>query len=104
MRRLMAVVLIAGCAGSQALSAAGARVRVATGTPPPDCEYVRSVTAERGGNFQSYDENVESAVNELRNEAGAAGATHVTFETPRPDRAGGCRNCVSVSGVAFRCQ
>ena len=114
MKKFICLVVFAGClvgcAGAPVkLSPSGNRVRVAPQNAVESCSFVSVVTAEVGGNFQSYADNAKIATNQLRNEAGSLGATHmVIIGVDRQDSSAGgwgnnCRNCVLATGQAFSC-
>lgn len=104
---ICAFVLSSGCASAR-LTEEGDNVRVISASRADGCVYVSSVSATVGANFHSYDDNVDNAMTELRNKAAARGADAVVVNPPeaRDDSAlgRGCRNCVSISGQAYRCR
>lgn len=106
----MAVIMLA------AVSCSPTRVNVLPGSTnvrivssaPENCEFVSSLTSRMGGNFQSYETNVDNATTELRNKAAMSNATHLVMGPPQQsDRTSlgqsGCNNCVIMTGQAFRC-
>lgn len=100
-----------GCGSRPELMDSGNDVRVTVESRVADCEYVGPVTSRVGANFQSYEDNVEYATNDVRNQAGKRGATHVVLTAPIKDSmaswgslgSGDCNNCVALTGQAYRC-
>jgi hypothetical protein len=109
MRRSLLLVLAALGCGTTGLSARGRQVAVLDVKPGAECAVLGDVAGSADpffGGLKSAQELVESARNDVRNEAAHRGATHVRF-TGGPDRwpsgtFGGGQG-VTVSAVAYRC-
>ena len=113
---LVSVFLLAAtaCATTQSLTRGGEAVQVVTQTPTTmSCTFIAPVTAEWGGNFQTFQTNSVNAYNDVRNQAANYGATHlVIVDADTQDPSGWaaafgaeqCENCVLVQGQAYRCE
>ena len=110
MFRGLILLALTGCATTQALTTSGSRVEVVSQAPADQsCSFVAPVSAEWGANAQSYQTNSVNAYNDVRNQAGALGATHLVVTDAEAQESSvwagdGCRNCVLVQAQAFRCR
>jgi uncharacterized protein YbjQ (UPF0145 family) len=100
-------VLITACAVSSPLTPAGAAIRVVTQTSVGDtCAFIAPITVTKGnGISSSYANNYEQAMNEVRNQAAAAGGNAVVFNDPvmvNPQDPG--LSAVSLTGMAYVCR
>jgi hypothetical protein len=91
------------------LSDRGGRLKVVPDSAIANCEFLQIVTSRIGANASTYHANVPLAVNDNRNKAAAAGATHLVLGKPERDTAGGwgngkCENCVMINSNAYRCR
>ena len=91
------------------LSDRGGRLKVVPASAVANCEFIQIVTSQVGTNFKSYEDNVPLAVNDNRNKAAAAGATHMVLGTPERDYGGTmgggrCENCVLINSNVYRCR
>jgi hypothetical protein len=104
-----------GCAPTE-LTPAGARVEVAS-APRAGCALVAPVRASAGYNGRSAEANTAGAEAALRNDAAARGGDLLVIRSreagaapvdPRsasrgPISSGGCPDCVTLTGDAYRC-
>jgi hypothetical protein len=103
--------LFMGCAPMNAvLTTNGRAVRVVHPDSVKGCQYIGPVVKRVGGNFQSFEKNVDIATTLIRNLAGRKGATHMVMEPPRATNKhtwvgqGKCMNCVEAMATAYRCR
>src|SRR5262249_18667952 len=81
-------------------STAGAMVRVGKAAPNPDCRELGIVYGSGGGGaYTSSQQKMESAQNELRNQAAAKGGNFVVMDIAGSDIGG-----VAISGRAISCR
>lgn len=110
----VSLLMVTACATTQSLTRVGEAVEVVTQTPTNlHCAFVAPVTAEWGGNFQTYQTNSVNAYNDIRNQAANLGATHLVIVNADAQDPSGwaaafgaeqCENCVLVQGQAYRCE
>lgn len=108
---ITATIVHVGCGSSPPLLESGTRVQVTVESRVVDCEYIGPVTSRVGANFGTYEGNVEYATNDVRNQAGRKGATHVVLSPPIKDSmaswgkigSSDCNNCVALTGQSYRC-
>jgi hypothetical protein len=97
---------LAGC-GTYNKLAPGASSVVATVTRPAGkCESLGTLSGKGGGASGSYvsnEELIEYALNDLRNQAVARGASHVVYSTPSMGGTGGTTTSAMVTGEALSC-
>ena len=91
------------------LSDRASRVKVVPASAGANCDFIQIVTSRIGMNARSYDANVALTVNDNRNKAAAAGATHLVLGKPERDTSnwtttGQCSNCVMINSNAYRCR
>ena len=95
---------------SAVLTPSGRAIRVVHPDTVKKCQYIGPIATRLGGNFQSFETNVEIATILARNKAANKGASHMTMQPPRAtDKhafvgAGKCVNCVEVMATAYRCK
>ena len=75
------------------------------------CKFLGLVTDQAGGNFHSFDQNVQLLVAELQKDTYELGGSHVMIGEPIPLHDvpwsftfGRCVNCVRLSGKAYKCR
>jgi hypothetical protein len=98
--------MLSGCVSNEALSPAGARVAVIR-TPMASCESIGYLVGTGGGSvgggWIANQDLIGFAINDLRNQAAALGATHVQMEPPQLGQSGGTTSTATVTGTAYRC-
>ncbi len=74
-----------------------------------NCEYVGPLTSRMGGNFVSFETNVENANNDLINQSVEKGMTHLVMSDPKQSDgttftvSENCNNCVIMSAKGYKC-
>lgn len=109
------LVLLSSCAAKE-LNPAANKVHVSHSKPSGHCEYLGNVTGDQGnfltGGYTS-NRNLElGAINDLKNQAYAMGATHVELLTNRAGQSGSSHNgngsfsqtTAVLVGNAYRCK
>jgi uncharacterized protein YbjQ (UPF0145 family) len=81
---VLALSFVAGCAAT-ALNPGAERVMVTHMPPRNDCKFVATLVGQQGdaiaGKFTSNRDLAEGAINDMKNQAQAAGANYVLIET-----------------------
>lgn len=107
LRAALACFLLSSSAcGTHDLSTAGQGVVASRDAPPVDCVEVGHFVGHEGGwdgDFISNDDLIEGALNDLRNEAGEAGANYVRHDPPTLGQTSGTTTTATVSGTGYRC-
>lgn len=108
---VLSLLFVIGCAGPIGLTSQGSYIRVSSQNAVDNCTYLGPLTSRQGGNFRNYETNIESATNDIRNQAAARGANSIVMNPPQTeDRSpsgfggDGCNNCVTVTASAFTCR
>ncbi len=104
---VMLALGVSGCGTYKELSADARSVSATTSRPAGKCETLRTLTGKGGGATGAYvsnEELIEYAVNDLRNQAAAVGATHVVYSTPSLGGNQGTTTSAMVMGEAMRCE
>jgi hypothetical protein len=97
---------LAACGTYKELSPGAQAVTATTSRPAGKCESLGSLTGKGGGASGGYVSNeslIEYAVNDLRNQAEALGATHVVYSTPSMGGNEGTTTSAMVMGEALVC-
>lgn len=110
-RHYFAIFVLVGCGPMAAtLNPNAKNIKVVGPDSVKDCTFVGAVSSRAGGNFQSFEKNVDIVMTELMNQAAAKGGTHLVADPPRasehtPYSAGNgrCVNCVEGTGMAYSC-
>ncbi len=101
-----AAVSCTACATPQ-ITSAGMRVTASESPPPRGCQSLGDVTGRGGGQFAGAfvdnDAIVGSALNEVRNDAGARGADYVHVGKPQLGVYYGSTRSAAFGGRAYRC-
>jgi hypothetical protein len=96
-----------GCGTYEGLRPEAESVTATTTRPQGNCKALGSLTGKGGGATGGYVSNeslIEYAVNDLRNQAEALGATHVVYSTPSMGGNQGTTTSAMVMGEALRCE
>lgn len=100
----VAALLCAGCIESEqrvGLSPDGNRVQVVSQEAVDGCTFLNVLVSEQLASSRSFQDNVDSGTNDLRNRTAYAGGTDLVLDAPEP--LDSCRTCALVSGRAYRC-
>lgn len=112
---LTTALLLASCAAKE-LNPAANKVHVSHSKPSGSCEYLGNVSGDQGnfltGEYTSNRNLEVGAMNDLKNQAYAMGATHVELITNRAGQSGGSNNghgffsqtTTVLLGNAYRCR
>lgn len=101
------VLGLAACGTYQDLKPEAQSVTATTTRPAGRCKSLGNLTGKGGGASGGYVSNeslIEYALNDLRNQAGALGATHVVYSTPSMGGNQGTTTSAMVMGEALRCE
>ena len=112
MRTLAGVGLAMGICGCSVttLTAQGSRVEVAQAAE--GCQFLQTLTASEGQNWQSPETNIEAVQAELRNKTAALGGNRLVITSQQlgtgstgygQNQGGGCPNCITMMGSAYKC-
>lgn len=82
----MVSLLGSGCASAPEpapfLNVQGARVKVVAAPEVKDCRSIGLITSERSGDFETVENRIYTVTVDIRNKAGARGATHLVLMPP----------------------
>lgn len=98
---------LTACGTYEGLRPEAQSVAATTSRPQGKCTALASLTGKGGGASGGYVSNeslIEYAVNDLRNQAAAMGATHVVYSTPSMGGVSGTTTSAMVMGEALRCE
>jgi hypothetical protein len=97
---------VVGCGTYQELAPDAQSVSATTIRPAGRCDTLGTLTGKGGGAGGGYVSNeslIEYAVNDLRNQAAALGATHVVYSIPAMGGTEGTTTSAMVMGEALQC-
>ncbi len=103
---LVVGALLGGCTYNQ-LTPEAASVVATTTRPGGNCQSLGTLTGKGGGGggtFVSNEVLIKHAINDVRNQAAALGATHVVTSSPSLGGSEGTTNSAMVMGEALKCE
>ncbi len=101
-----ALLALAACSTPD-LTSAGESVVASPNPPAPSCLAVGHFVGEGGGTFGgawiSNHALIDYAMNDLRNQAGEAGANYVEYDPPSLGDGKGTTTTATISGTGYHC-
>jgi hypothetical protein len=101
------IVQLTGCGTYNGLTPEAASVVATTNRPSGKCKSLGTLSGKGGGASGGYVSNedlIKYALNDLRNQAAAQGATHIVYSAPTLGGNQGTTTSAMITGEALKCE